>query len=207
VTAETRPAVFLDRDGTLIRHVPYLTDPNDVALIDGAAAVLAELRDAGYACVIVTNQSAIGRGMLTERGLAEVHRVMHDRLAEHGVELDGTYHAPHAPTQKDHTVIEFHDRKPGPGMLQRAAAELGIDLSRSWMVGDSLKDTHAGRNAGVRGTVLVRTGEGAAVDPHEPSIDHVAADVVEAAAIILHADGHLRDADAPDSESTEANRS
>lgn len=185
-----RPAVFLDRDGTVIRHVPYLVDPADVALVDGAGESIAALQRAGYACVIVTNQSAIGRGMLTEAGLAGVHRVMDEQLATHGVTLDGLYHSPHAPTQKDHAVIEHHDRKPGPGMLQRAAAELGLDIGRSWMVGDSLKDTHAGRNATVRGTVLVLTGEGGEVDRMDRSIDHVADDLPAAVAFILHADGH-----------------
>lgn len=190
----SRPAVFLDRDGTVIRHVPYLVDPADVTLVDGAAESIASLQRAGYACVITTNQSVVGRGMLSEEGLAEVHRVMHDQLAEHGVSLDGLYYAPQAPTQGDPTVIEHPDRKPGPGMLRRAAGELGLDVGRSWMVGDSLKDTHAGRNAGVRGTVLVLTGEGVKVDRADPSIDHVADDLPGAVAFILHADGHTDDA-------------
>src|SRR5262249_52308905 len=116
-----RSAVFLDRDGTLIEHVPYLSDPKLVRLLPGAAEALIRLRRAGFACVLVTNQSAIGRGMLTEDGLAEIHAELHRQLAAAGATLDGTYYCPHAPSGDDRTVVECEDRKPGPGMLRRAS--------------------------------------------------------------------------------------
>ena len=113
-----RPAVFLDRDGTLIEHVHYLSDPAKVRLLPGAVEALRGLRDAGYALVLVTNQSAIGRGMLTVETLAEIHAVMERQLAAHDVALDAIYFCPEAPSRDgDRTAIDHPDRKPAPGML------------------------------------------------------------------------------------------
>lgn len=154
-----RPAVFLDRDGTLIEHVHYLRDPGEVRLLPGAPEALARLRDAGYALVLVTNQSAIGRGLLTVETLGEVHEAMARLLAEHDVALDAIFYCPEAPPRDgDRTAVDHPDRKPGPGMLLRAAAELGLDLGASWMIGDMISDALAGRNAGCRDSLLVRTG-------------------------------------------------
>lgn len=157
-----RPAVFLDRDGTLIENVPYLDDPARLELFPDAAIALQRLRAAGFACVLVTNQSAIGRGRLTEARLAEIHDEMSRRLAAGGAGLDAIYHCPVAPAvdEPDPRLVEHPDRKPGPGMLLRAAEALGLDLASSWMVGDSLSDVVAGWNAGCRGSILVRTGHG-----------------------------------------------
>ena len=183
-----RPAVFLDRDGTLIEHVHHLSDPGDVRLIDGAAEAVAELRAAGYSCVVVTNQSVIGRGKLTVEGLREIHDVMHRQLAVHGVYLDGLYFCPRAPKQDDPTAIEHPDRKPGTGMLLRAASELNLDLGCSWMVGDSISDMLAGRNAGCRGCILVRTGFGSTIDARHEAIDYVVDDLCAASELILKHD-------------------
>jgi D-glycero-D-manno-heptose 1,7-bisphosphate phosphatase len=179
------PAVFLDRDGTLIEWVPYLVDASRVRLIEGAGQAIRRLKDAGYRCVVVTNQSVIGRGLCDEAGLAAIHATMHQQLAELGCHLDGLYFCPVAPRGEAPDRVEHPDRKPGPGLLQRAAAELQLDLARSWMIGDSLSDLLAGRNAGCRGGVLVRTGKGAQVDPSHPAVDRVAADLPEAAEWIL----------------------
>lgn len=181
-----KPAVFLDRDGTLIEQVHHLTDPADVRLIPGSARAVQRLRAAGYACVMVTNQSVIGRGKLTVEGLGLVHEAVREQLAQQGTQLDGVYFCPLAPTQDDPTVVEHPDRKPGPGMLQRAARELGLDLLRSWMVGDMISDILAGRNAGCRGSILVRTGYGARADLSNPAISHVVDDLSAAAALILN---------------------
>ncbi|MAE66228.1 MAG: D,D-heptose 1,7-bisphosphate phosphatase [Phycisphaeraceae bacterium] len=181
----TRPAAFLDRDGTVIEHVHYLCDPAKVRLIAGAAQAIRTLGEHGYASVIVTNQSVIGRGMLTEEGLAEVHDVMVRQLADEGARLDGIYYCPLAPTVKDRRVVEDPDRKPGPGMLLRAARDLDLDVARSWMIGDTISDALAGRNAEVRGTIIVRTGDGADVDADDPAIDAVAPDLIAAARLIL----------------------
>jgi len=182
-----RRAVFLDRDGTVIELVHHLTDPGDVDLIDGAAQAIKQLRNADYAVVIITNQSVIGRGLLTEAGLALVHDEMNAQLAAKGTQVDGIYFCPVKPTQKDPAVIEDPMRKPGPGMLLQAAADLGLDLAHSWMVGDTLSDMHAGRNAGCK-TALVRTGYGALVpEPHD-AIDHIAQTLPDAVSIILEKD-------------------
>ena len=149
-----RPAVFLDRDGTLIEHVHYLSDPASVRLLPGAAEALKKLRRAGFAVVLVTNQSAIGRGMLTEDRLEQIHTEMRRQLAACGATIDGIYYCPVAPGSDDRSVVEHPDRKPGPGMLLRAAADLKLDLAASWMVGDLISDVWAGLNAGCRSILL-----------------------------------------------------
>ncbi|SIO59907.1 D-glycero-D-manno-heptose 1,7-bisphosphate phosphatase [Rhodovulum sp. ES.010] len=180
-----RPAVFLDRDGTLIELVHHLTDPADVALIPGAAGAVRRLRAAGFPVAVVTNQSVIGRGRLDAAGLARVHDEMNRQLAAEGAAIDALYFCPRVPTQKDPTVIEDPMRKPGPGMLLQAARELGLDLARSFMVGDTVSDMLAGRNAGTR-TILVRTGYGAGFGHDRDCFDHDAADLAEAARTILN---------------------
>jgi D-glycero-D-manno-heptose 1,7-bisphosphate phosphatase len=177
-----RPAVFLDRDGTIIEAVHYLSDPAQVRLIDGAAEAIRALRGAGYACVVVTNQSAIGRGLLSVERLFEIHQEMRRQLAERGAELDGLYFCPVVPTSEDRVTIDHPDRKPGPGMVLKAAAELGLDLPRSWMIGDMMSDVLTGRNAGCRGSILVGAGHGGADD------DSAAASLAEAARLILALD-------------------
>ena len=180
-------AAFLDRDGTVIELVHHLTDPAEVRLIDGAGAAIADLRAAGWHVVIVTNQSVIGRGKLTESGLAEVHAVMRAQLEAHGADVDAIYFCPLAPNIKDPTVIEDPMRKPGPGMLQQAAEEMGLDLARSWMVGDTVSDMLAGRNAGCR-TILVRTGYGDRFSHDKACADLEVADLAEATQHILNED-------------------
>jgi D-glycero-D-manno-heptose 1,7-bisphosphate phosphatase len=153
-----RRAVFLDRDGTLIEHVHYLADPAHVRLLPGAAEALKRLGRAGFVRVLVTNQSAIGRGMITEARLHEIHAEMNRQLAERGTALDAIYYCPDIPAGDDRTKMENHNRKPGPGMLLRAADELGLDLTASWMVGDLISDVLAGLGAGCR-SVMVASGQ------------------------------------------------
>jgi D-glycero-D-manno-heptose 1,7-bisphosphate phosphatase len=153
-----RPAIFLDRDGVLLKHVHYISDVDDVQVIAGAPQAVTALRDAGYACVVVSNQSAVGRGLITEEQVAAVNERMSSLFAADGAVFDAIYHCPVAPIGADPTIVEHHDRKPGPGMLQRGARELKLDLARSWMIGDSISDILAGINAGCRGTVLVKSG-------------------------------------------------
>ena len=185
-----KPAVFLDRDGTIIEHVHYLDDPKHVRLLPGAAEAIRALRAAGFVCVMVTNQSAIGRGRLTARRLEQVHDEVFVQLRRQRAELDGVYFCPVVPATDDRTVVEHPDRKPGPGMLLRAARELNLDVSRSWMVGDALSDVCAGRNAGCLGTILVRTGVGAAAAVAvDGAADHVVDDLSEAAGLIVSLTG------------------
>jgi histidinol-phosphate phosphatase family protein len=179
------PAVFLDRDGTLIEQVHHLVDPADVRLIDGAASAIARLREHGFRVIVVTNQSVIGRGMLDEQGLQRVHEEMNRQLEEAGTGVDGIYFCPLAPVVSDPRQIEHPDRKPGPGMLLKAARELGLDLTRSWMIGDMISDILAGRNAGVKGTIAVRTGYGQRLDETDPAIDYVVDDLAAAVEVIV----------------------
>ena len=157
-----RGCVFLDRDGVLNEEVDYLHDPDRVVLVGGAAEAIAALGRAGLAVVVVTNQAGIARGMYTERELAAVNARIGELLGRAGGRLDATYFCPHHP---DAGVGAYKRacrcRKPAPGMLEQAAAELGLDLARSAIVGDKATDLEAGRAAGCA-TVLVRSGYGAA---------------------------------------------
>jgi len=183
-----RPAAFLDRDGTINIDVSYLSDPADMTLIDGAAEAIRRLRDAGFACVVITNQSVVGRGKITEERLAAIHEEMYRQLAEHGAALDGLYYCTTVPTTSDRSVIEDIDRKPGPGMIWRAAIELGLDLTQSWMVGDMISDVLVGHNAHCRDSIHVSTGQGSAEEqvPPDVSFERVA-DIGSAADLILNA--------------------
>ncbi len=156
--AKLAPAVFLDRDGTLIEHVHYLSSPQQVRLLPGAADAVKRLRNAGFRCVVVTNQSAIGRGIITEEDLRRIHLEMNRQLAEDGTFLDGIYYCPDVPDGDDRTVVSHPDRKPGPGMLLRGASDLGLELGSSWMVGDAVSDILAGWNAGCQ-SLLVACGQ------------------------------------------------
>jgi D-glycero-D-manno-heptose 1,7-bisphosphate phosphatase len=182
----TRPAVFLDRDGTINVDVNYLSRPEDLQFIPGAARAMARLRDGGYSLVVVTNQSAVARGLITEADLGEIHRELQRQLRDAGAEVDGVYYCPHHPEYGSPPYRQVCVcRKPNPGLLERAALELGLDLEGSYMVGDSLTDLQAGWNAGC-GVVLVLTGCG--TEAHREAdaetldrIDYIAGDLSEAA--------------------------
>jgi histidinol-phosphate phosphatase family protein len=188
--APSRPAIFLDRDGTVIEHVHYLCDPALVRILPGAAEALTRFRRAGFARVLVTNQSAIGRGMLTEDQLDEIHVEMNRQLAAAGATIDAIYHCPDVPTTDDRTHVENPDRKPGPGMLLRAAADLGLDLGASWMVGDLISDVLAGQNAGCR-SILLESGQTEPVPGQSPATSVLTARDLVAAADLILADGGI----------------
>jgi histidinol-phosphate phosphatase family protein len=152
------PAVFLDKDGTLIDDVPYNVDPELIRLSPGAGEGAAQLAAAGYALVLVSNQSGIGRGMFDASALNAVERRVRELLAECEVPLAGFYFCPHhsqAEVARYRMVCQC--RKPAPGLILQAAQELRIDLARSWMIGDILDDVEAGSRAGCR-TVLLDNG-------------------------------------------------
>lgn len=136
-----RPALFLDRDGTLIVDVGYPRDPARVALLPGVGAALRALA-ARYALVIVSNQSGLARGRISPDEAAAVHARVVEAFAAEGVRFDGSYYCPHGPDDG------CPCRKPAPGMLRQAAADLGLDLAASVMVGDKEADVEAGRAAG-----------------------------------------------------------
>jgi D-glycero-D-manno-heptose 1,7-bisphosphate phosphatase len=182
---QPRPAVFLDRDGTLTLERGFVTRPEQVRLLPGAAEAIRLLRENHFACILVTNQSAVGRGLLTEPDLHRIHDELLRQLHAEEAALDGLYFCPAAPNAE---APDDPERKPAPGMLLRAARELRIDLAQSWMVGDSARDVLAGQSAGCRGCVLVRSGHDiSGALPLLRDGDHVAADLAEAARIILSA--------------------
>ena len=151
-------ALFLDRDGTLVQPRHYPSRPEDLVLFDAVGPELRALQRAGLRLVVITNQSGIARGYFGEADLRRMHDHLAGELARFGVRLDGVYHCPHHP---DGVVPELARRcdcrKPQPGMLLRAAADLDLDLARSWFVGDILDDVEAGNRAGCR-TILVDLG-------------------------------------------------
>ena len=169
-----RPAVFFDRDGTLIHEVHYCANPSQVRAIEGAAEALVKLSAAGFVLVIVTNQSGIGRGYFTHDDYRRVHEEVLWQLKP--AEITAAYYDESGPDQPSAR------RKPSTAMLEEAAREHGLDLSRSWIVGDKTSDIECGRNAGLR-TVLVETGHGK--DHLDCGADAVVPDIGYAADFIL----------------------
>jgi D-glycero-D-manno-heptose 1,7-bisphosphate phosphatase len=157
----TRRAVFLDRDGVINPQPSYRTGPEPFSLIDGVGEALARLKRAGYALVVVSNQTAVGHGYVTRETVGAVNDKMAALLGRFGVELDGVYCRYHGPT----AVLPGYrtsepETKPSPVMLLEAANDLQLDLGGSFMVGDRKSDVQAGRDAGCRASLLVRTGAG-----------------------------------------------
>lgn len=152
-----RPALFLDRDGVIIENrANYVRSWADVTFYEQALEALRRLRDTPYVIVIVTNQSAVGRGILTLTQTEAINQGVVAHIRAQGGRVDAAYLCPHAPDEG------CACRKPQPGMLRQAAADLHLDLTRSWMVGDALTDIQAGQAAPVGHTALVRTGRGEA---------------------------------------------
>lgn len=180
-----RKAVFLDRDGTINEEREYLSKVEDFALIEGAAEALSLLANAGYLVVVVTNQSGIGRGYYTEEDLENINRHMTAELEKLGAKVDAFYFCPHHPIHGTGKYKKECDcRKPLPGMLLQAAADLGVDLASSWMIGDKKSDLDAGSAAGCR-SILVKTGYGKTEEPMLPAGFPVADDLLSAARMIL----------------------
>jgi D-glycero-D-manno-heptose 1,7-bisphosphate phosphatase len=178
-------AVFLDRDGTLNVERHYLHDPDKLEIIPGTGPALRLLVDAGFALFIVTNQSGIGRGYYTEADMHAVNEKMSEVLAVDGVQFKKIYFAPESPED------ESSGRKPSPKFLQDAADEFGIDLAQSYMVGDKTADLQCGWNAGVKKSILVRTGYGSELERDKPATVASAAIVDD---IVASADWILNDA-------------
>jgi len=183
-----RPAVFLDRDGTLIEESGYLDRLERLSFFPFSVDAVRVLNHAGFAVVVITNQAGIARGIVEEPFVAEAHRHIAARLEAGGATIDGFYYCPHYPTgtvEKYRTTCDC--RKPQPGMLHRAAAALDLDLPRSFVVGDRWHDLAAGHAVGARG-VPVRTGVGRRDEetPHPGTTpDAIADNLMDAAAWIL----------------------
>ena len=173
---EATPAIFLDRDGTLMRDVDYCGDPGQVEVFPGATETLRKLKGAGYKLIIITNQSGIARGYFSEDDYRAVER---EFLRQLGNDLiDGTYYCADLPGTNSAL------RKPAPGMVLEAQRDHHLDLARSYFIGDKASDIQCGQNAGMR-TILVQTGYG--VDAIDSGADWVARDLAHAAEIILEA--------------------
>ncbi len=183
-----RKAVFLDRDGTLIRNRHHGCDPDGIELLGGVPEGLGLLKRAGYALVVVTNQSGIARGLFTEGQLAVMHRRLGGLLEERGAGIDGWYYCPHHPEGVvPRYSIVCDCRKPRPGMVLRGCSELGIDPSASWLIGDILDDVEAGKRAGTR-AILLEVGTEGEPDRPERVPDYVALSFLEAVGHILSGD-------------------
>jgi len=191
------PGVFLDRDGTVCEEVGYVNHVSRCRLLPHSAEAIRLLNEAGRRIAIVTNQAGVARGYFREDMILAVHERVRGLLAEGGARVDGIYYCPHHPTAGEPPYRSACDcRKPLPGLVLRAARELGIDLARSYMVGDSARDVQAAQAAGVT-PVLVLTGYGRGEWEHQrerfkvpPA--YVAEDLLDASRWILAREKTLR---------------
>ncbi len=187
--ADVRPAVFLDRDGTMIHEVGYLGRLADLRWFPWTVEAVRILNRAGYLVCVTTNQGGVGLGFYTEAVVREIHDRMDAVLREGGARVDGWFFCPHHPDARVEALRQVCAcRKPAIGMIRQAADRFPIDLARSFVVGDKLADVTLASNAGLRG-ILVRTGYGDDVAQAHggtvPGAAHVAADLMEAAGWIL----------------------
>lgn len=188
-TSPPKPAVFLDRDGTINQEVGYIRDLDNLALIPGAAEAIRQLNQMGIPVVVVTNQSGVARGYYPESWMEQLHGRLKTLLAAEGAQLDGVYYCPHLP---DGEVPEYSFdcdcRKPEPGMLEQAAKDLNLDLSHSFMIGDKATDIDVGLRVGCK-TILLRSGYGEQVlkgeYQHIPQSDYVFDSLIESYEQIL----------------------
>ncbi|MFT3893184.1 MAG: HAD family hydrolase [Anaerolineales bacterium] len=149
------PAIFLDRDGVIIENrADYVRDWSQVVLLPEAVDALSRFRNTQYKIVLVTNQSAVGRGLISLKTAEEINQRLARVIEEHGGRLDAVYMCPHAPND------QCDCRKPQAGLFLQAAHDLSLDLNSSWMVGDAWSDLLAGQNANLQGLILVKTGRG-----------------------------------------------
>lgn len=184
-----RPAVFLDRDGTLNVEKGGVRWPDELELLPDIAEALIALRGAGFFLIVLTNQSVIARGLASESDITAVHRRLEWELGKAGVYLDGIYVCPHhpnpgSPGERADLKIACDCRKPGIGLVERAQRDLAIDLSASWMIGDQTRDMEMARRAGLH-SILVQTGAAGRDGEFPCTPDYVALDLKRAAAFIL----------------------
>ncbi|HSE96829.1 MAG TPA: D-glycero-beta-D-manno-heptose 1,7-bisphosphate 7-phosphatase [Blastocatellia bacterium] len=183
-----RPAIFLDRDGTINEDIGYLSSPDELILYPWTAEAVRLINDSQYESIVITNQSGVARGLFTEEVLEQIHNRLIEELARRGAHLDAIYYCPHHPSIGDGRYRQDCEcRKPRPGLLFRAADERRIDLARSYMIGDKSSDISLAAAAGAR-SVLVLTGYGSmtlarSTGPGAPDI--VADNLLEAVKQIL----------------------
>ena len=190
-----RPAIFLDRDGTMIEDAGYLTRAEDIAFYPWTVDAIRALNRAGFTIVVVTNQSAIARGLLTEAGLAEIHERLDERLQAGGARVAAYYYCPHHPDGPVAAYATKCDcRKPACGLVDRAVRDLDLDPARSFVVGDKWVDVGLARGVGAI-SVLVRTGYGAAEEATPPAdlqADAIVDNLAAAASWILQNEPRIR---------------
>jgi D-glycero-D-manno-heptose 1,7-bisphosphate phosphatase len=190
-------AIFLDRDDTLIADPGYINNPDQVQLLDGVPEALTSFRRLGYRLVLVTNQSAVARGIITEEQLQEIHEKLETLLAQQGADLDRIYYCPYHP---EGSVKKYRrdsdDRKPNPGLLLRAAKEMKLALKDSWCIGDRLSDIQAGAAAGCR-TILISAGSPVSGASGSAKPDFVAVNLREAVNIVKQQNQRRQNVPAP----------
>jgi len=150
---EKQPAVFIDRDGTMIESVDVLTDAAQLKLLSGTTEAIADLNHRGFLVIGITNQPIIEKGLLTMEGLDKIHARLQEMLSAGGARFDAFFTCPH----RYHPERDCECRKPNPGLIDQARAKFPIDMEHSWFVGDRLRDVETGRRAGLK-TILVKTG-------------------------------------------------
>jgi D-glycero-D-manno-heptose 1,7-bisphosphate phosphatase len=188
-----RRAVFIDRDGTISEEVGYVNHVSRYRVFPFAARAVRALNEAGWLAVLVTNQAGVARGYFAEEMIGRVHDALAAELERGGARLDAIYYCPHHPSVGEPPYrLDCDCRKPRPGLIRRAAVELGIDLQHSWMVGDRYSDTELARNAGVR-AAFVLTGYGRGEHEHQSHAwkhrpDLVAENLLEAVREIISAE-------------------
>jgi histidinol-phosphate phosphatase family protein len=188
-SGRSRPAVFLDRDGTLTVENGYLRTPSDLQLLPGVAPALRSLRHAGYRLVVLTNQPVIARGEASEADVSAVHRRLEWELGKEGAYLDRIYLCPHHPDrgfpgERSELKIPCQCRKPATGLFERACRDLHIEAAGSWMIGDQTRDIEMARRAGLR-SILVQTGVSGRDGKFQAVPDYIADDLAGAVGVIL----------------------
>lgn len=182
----TSPAVFLDRDGTIIEDIGYIRQPDQIKFLPGSIEAIKQLHQAGYKVVVITNQAGVARGLMSENIIQTIDKLIHRAILNGGTHLDAIYYCPHHP---EHGAYPYRQececRKPHPGLIKKAEKDLNLDLKRSFMVGDKGTDIQAGQRAGIK-TVFVLTGRGKKELEEIPvTPDEIAADLLTAAKWIL----------------------
>ena len=162
--SKPQKAIFLDRDGTINRHIGFLRRPEELELLPGAAEAIKMINSSGYLAIVITNQPVIARGEVTTSQLQEIHDKLETLLGREGAYIDGLYYCPHHPDkgfagEVPELKFDCDCRKPKPGLILRAAKDFNIDVSQSWMIGDGKNDIGAGKNAGCRTAVIASTEE------------------------------------------------
>lgn len=175
-----KPAVFLDRDGVINKDVDHLNTVRDLRLLPGVARAIAALNRAGFLVVVISNQAAVAKGMLTAEGHEKINGELRARLARRGAKIDGIYYCFHHPEASIKKYkAECDCRKPNPGMIFKAAKDLNVNLRKSFLIGDKTSDILAGERAGIA-TILVKTGYGGRDKRHNAKPDYVARNLADA---------------------------